>query len=134
MVFFTFTSRTGEFHLAQDWLEVSCCSWVLAVNFVCVKSLGVFFFSLFYRKAFLLYIQRSLFMQTREISFHLRPPQMLLQLLFWLYSCHRFKRKWYWRMDLLIKDLAITKKLEFKFFGVSSSEFSKKKKKIWTNL
>lgn len=70
-----------------------------------------FLFRLFYRKLFLTYSQRSLFMQTRVISFDLIPPQTLLRILFWLYSCRHFKRKLYilvdWRMNLLIEDLAI---------------------------
>lgn len=61
-----------------------------------------------------MYIQRSLFMQTRVILLDLIPPQMLSQILFWLCSCRHFKWKWYilvdWRMNLLIEDLAIKKK------------------------
>lgn len=118
MVFFTFTSRARGFHVAQDWLEVSSCSWVLAVTFICIKSLWVFLFILFYRKVFFMYIHRSLFMQTRAVWFDLIPPQMLMQITFWLYSCHHFEWKWYilvgWRMNLLIEDLAIKKKKQLK--------------------
>lgn len=41
-VFFTLTSRTRGFCLAQDWLEASSCSWVLVVTVICLKSFCFF--------------------------------------------------------------------------------------------